>query len=165
MSARAPSARDATRDEEGAVDGIKSSFGMLAQAAVAKSDTIDAHATTIAAQAKAIAELTATNTILVAALTAAKNKPTRTITPLPGSATNTTSHTLNSAGITCLTRTPKAGNVVFVTSQDCSICGKNQYHIPANCLKAPQNAAIKARVAAKWAAEKALKEAQAAATK
>ena len=165
MSARAPSARDATRDEEGAVDGIKSSFGMLAQAAVAKSDTIDAHATTIAAQAKAIAELTATNAILVADLAAARSKPARTTTPPPGFAANATGHTLNSAGVACPTRTSKTGNVVFVTSQECSIYGKNQYHIPANCLEAPQNAAIKARVAVRWAAEKVLKAAQVAATK
>ena len=75
-----------------------------------------------------------------------------------------TGNTLNTAGITCPTITSKLGKTVFVTPQDCNICGKNQYHIPANCLEAPQNAAIKAKVKAKWAAEKALKEAQAAAT-
>ena len=164
---KAPSARDTARDEarEEIADGMKESFGMLAQAAVAKSDTIDAHAATIASQAKAIAELTATNAILVAALAAAKNKQPKATTPPPGFAANATGHTLNTAGIACPTRTSKAGNVVFVTSQDCNICGKNQYHIPANCLEAPQNAALKVKMAAKWAAEKALKEAQAAATK
>ena len=76
MSVRAPSTRDAVRDEarEEIADGMRESFGMLAQAVVATSDTIDAHATTIAAQAKSIAELTATNAILVTALTAAKTK-------------------------------------------------------------------------------------------
>jgi hypothetical protein len=138
---------------------------MLAQAAVVKSDTIDAHAATIASQAKVIAELTATNAILVEALTAAKNKQPKATTPPPGFAANATGHTLNTAGIACPTRTSKAGNVVFVTSQDCNICGRHQYHIPANCLEAPQNAALKVKMAAKWAAEKALKEAQAAATK
>ena len=162
MSAKSASARDEAREE--IADGMKESFGMLAQAAVAKSDTIDAHAATITAQAKAIADLTTTNAMLVAALAAVNATPPKTATPPPGFAANATGHTLNTAGIACPTRTSKLGNKVFVTPQDCNICGKNQYHIPANCLEAPQNAALKVKVKAKWAAAKALKEAQAAAT-
>ena len=145
---------------------MRESFGQLAQAAVAKSDTIDAHAATIAAQAKAIAELTATNAILVAALAA---KAPGTVTPPPGftaqGAANTTGHTVNTAGVACPTRKSKLGNTVFVVPQDCSICGKTQYHIPANCLDASQNAALKVKMKAKWTAEKAVKAAQSAATK
>ena len=122
-------------------------------------------AATIAAQAKAIAELTAMNAILVAALAAVEAKRPKTATPPPGFTANAMGYTLNTAGVAYPTRTSKLDNTVFVVPQDCNICSKIQYHIPANCLEAPQNAAIKAKVKAKWAAEKALKEAQAAATK
>ena len=57
------------------------------------------------------------------------------------------------------------GNTVFVVPLDCSICGKAQYHIQANCLEAPQNAALKAKAKVKRAAEKAVKAAQGDITK
>ena len=90
----------------------------------------------------------------------------KTSTPPPDFTSNATGHTLNTVGMVCPTRTSKLGNAVFiVVLQDCKICGKNQYHIPANCLEAPQNEAIKTKVKVNWAAEKVLEEAQASATK
>jgi hypothetical protein len=165
MSVRSPSSRDEAREE--LAEGMRESFGQLAQAAVAKSDTLDAHAATIAAQAKAIAELTATNAILVAALAA---KTTRTVTPPPGFAapatgtTNTTGHAVNTAGVACPTKKFK-GMTSWVVPQHCTICGKaDQWHIPANCLEAPQNATLKAKILARRAADKAVKAAQKEAT-
>ena len=105
MSIKNPSPQDKARDEVAA--GMRESFGQLAQAAVAKSDTIDAHAATIAALSKTIAKLTSTNAILVTALAA---KESRTIAPPPGFnptvavTANTTGHTVNSAGIACPTK-------------------------------------------------------------
>ena len=92
---------------------MRESFGKLAQAAVAKSDTINVHAVIIAAQVKAIAELTATNTILVTVLTA-KAKAPRTVTPPPGFTANAMGHTVNTTGVACSTRTSKLRNTVFV---------------------------------------------------
>ena len=111
MSAKASSARDEAREE--LVEGMRESFGKLAQTAVAKSDTLNAHSATIAAQAKTTAELTATNTILVAAL-AAKAKAPRTVTPPPGFTANAMGHTVNTTGVACSTRTSKLRNTVFV---------------------------------------------------
>ena len=105
MGIKTLSLQDEARDEVAA--GMRELFGQLAQAAVAKSDTIDAHAATIAALTKTIAELTATNAILAAALAA---KGSRTITPPPGfnptgaATANTTGHAVNSAGIACPTK-------------------------------------------------------------
>jgi hypothetical protein len=147
---------------------MRESFGQSAQAEVAKSDTIDAYAATIIAQDKVIAELTATTAILVAALAA---KAPRTVTSPPGftaqgaATTNTTGHMVNTAGVTYPTRKPKLGNTEFVVPQDCSVCNKTQYHIPANCLDAPQNTALKAKVKAKCAEDKAVKAARVAVTK
>ena len=61
MSIKNPSPQDEARNDVAA--GMRESFGQLAQAAVAKLDTIDAHAATIAALSKTIAELTSTNAI------------------------------------------------------------------------------------------------------
>ena len=53
MVIKTPSPQDEARDEVTA--GMRESFGQLDQAAVAKSDTIDAHAATIVALSKTIA--------------------------------------------------------------------------------------------------------------
>ena len=66
MGIKPPSPQDEDRNEVAA--GTRELFGQLAQAAVAKSDTINANAATIAALSKTIAELTSTNAILVTAL-------------------------------------------------------------------------------------------------
>ena len=139
---------------------MRESFGKLAQAAVEKLDTIDPHAATIAAQAKAIAELTATNVILVMVLAA---KAPRTIT-LPqgftaqGAGTaNTMGHTVNTAGVACRTKKNKKGWTTWVVPQNCSICGKKaQWHIPTNCRKVPCNAALKTKILASRATDKAV---------
>ena len=74
-------AREEARDE--IAGQMRESFGALAQAAVAKSDTLDANATTIASLTKAIAVLTETNRQLAAAL-AAKSIATPAIRSSPG---------------------------------------------------------------------------------
>jgi len=60
----ATDAREEARDE--IAGQMRESFGALAQAAVAKSETLDSNATTIAALTKAVAVLTETNRSLVA---------------------------------------------------------------------------------------------------
>ena len=85
-------------------------------------DTMDAHAATIAAQAKAIADFTATNATLVAALVA---KATRTVTPPPGftAAGAGTGHTVNLAGVACPMNKFR-GRTAWVVPQHCVICSK-----------------------------------------
>jgi hypothetical protein len=120
MSVKPPSPRDKAQEE--LAGGMRESVGQLAQTAVTKSGTINAHTATITAQAKAIAELMATDAIIMAALAA---KAPRTVTPPPGftargaATTNTTGCTINAAGVACLTRHSKAGDTMFVVSQDC----------------------------------------------
>ena len=65
FAATTTSARDEARDE--IAGQMRDSFGALAQAAVAKAETIDSHAATIASLTKTVAELTATNKQLVKA--------------------------------------------------------------------------------------------------
>ena len=165
MSIKTPSPQDEARNDVPA--GMRESFGQLAQAAVAKSDTIDAHAATIAALYKTIAELTSTNAILVTALVA---KESRTIAPPPGFnptvtvTANTTGHTVNSAGIACPMK-KKFGRMSFVVPQHCAVCNKaEQWHLPQNCLEAPHNTTLKAKILTRRAADKAVKAAQTAAT-
>jgi hypothetical protein len=137
-------------------NGMSESFDLLAQAAVAKSDTIDAHAATIIALTKSLAEatatittLTGTNATLVAEL--AKCSGSRARKP-PGFSvrnTNTTGHTLNTQGVSCPThhfvRNGKPQkNPTFVTAQDCAKCGKKVFHLPVKCPEAPHNKALAA---------------------
>ena len=140
----------------------------MAQSVVTKPDTIDAHTATITAQAKAITELTATDAILVAVFA---TKSPRTVTSPPGFTAQETwtvttmEHAVNTAGGVCPPKKHKWGNIVFVVPQHFSISGKkDQDHIPTNCPKAPQNTALKAKVQAKWTAERAVRTAQKAAT-
>ena len=140
------------RDE--IANGMSDSFDMLAQAAVAKSETIDAHASTISALTKALTEatakittLTVTNAALVAELaktTGGRTTGGRTRTPPGLSNNNDTGHTLNTSGVACPThRFTRPGgnpgrNLTFVTVQDCARCGKkNIYHLPVRCPEAP----------------------------
>ena len=152
---------ESARDE--IANGMSESFDLLAQAAVTKSDTIDAHAATIIALTKSLADATATITILTetnAKLVAelSKSSTTRTRKPpgLSGASTSTTGHTLNTQGISCPThhfvRNGKPQkNLTFVTAQDCSKCGKKVFHLPVKCPEAPHNKALAA--ATKAAAE------------
>jgi hypothetical protein len=147
--------------------GMSESFDLLAQAAVAKSDTIDAHASTIVLLTKALAEATATITTLTetnAKLVAemAKSPGNQTRRP-PGLSNNnnnnnnSTGHTLNTQGVSCPTHhfvrnggKPQK-NLTFVTAQDCAKCGKKVFHLPVKCPEAPHNKALAA--ATKAAAE------------
>ena len=84
---------------------MRDSFSSLAQAAVAKAETIDAHAATIASLSNTIAELTATNKQLVKALAAAKAAPATNVRPPPGyTSANLTGHAQNSLGESCPTK-------------------------------------------------------------
>ena len=65
--------REEARDE--IAGQMRESFGALAQAAVAKSETLDSNAITIASLTKAVAVLTETNRSLVAALAAGTTVP------------------------------------------------------------------------------------------
>ena len=83
-------------------NGMSESFDFLAQAAVAKSDTIDAHASTIVVLTKSLAEATAmirtlteSNARLVAELAKCSGTRARKPPGLRGAATNTTGHALN----------------------------------------------------------------------
>jgi hypothetical protein len=144
-------------------EGMRDSFGQLAQAAVAKLDTTDAHAATIAALSKIITDMTATNAIMVGALA---SKGTRAVPPPPGFAptgtvtADTTGHAVDSAGMTCPTNKFR-GRTSFVVPQHCTIYNKaDHWHLPQNCIEAPHNAVIKVKILAKRAADKVVKAAQ-----
>ena len=128
---------------------------MLAQAAVTKSETITALATTIVALTAVLTELTATtktltamNTTLVTEL--AKKTATGMTRASPGpSNKNDTGHTLNTAGVLCQThhfvRNSKLQrNLTFVTAQDCTNWGKKMFHLPMRCPETPYNKALTA---------------------
>ena len=145
---------------------IRNYFEKLAQAAVTKSDTINAHTATLAAQAKAIVELMATNAIIVAALTA---KGTTAVTPPPGvvpvgtETSNTMGHVVNSAEVACSNKKSRS-RTMFVIPQHCTNCGKvDQWHLPKQCLEASQNIVRKAKILTKRVTDKAVKVAQTAA--
>ena len=109
------------RDE--VAKGMEHSFGQLAQAAVAKSETLDANAATIADLTKALAEMTAackvlttTNSTLVTALAKCGGKTARNPPPgYGGTGTAATGHAANTAGVVFPTRVGKrSGNVILV---------------------------------------------------
>ena len=132
--------------------GMEHSFGQLAQAAVAKADTIDANAATMSALTTSLAEmtvackvLTTTNGTLVTALAKCGGKTATNPPPGFSQTGATTSHSVNYAGVACQTHT-WAGlhgkpnkNFSFVERQDCFICGKKEFHLPLNCHEAPHN--------------------------
>jgi hypothetical protein len=120
---------------------MRDSFSTLAASAVAKSDTLDANAATIASLSNTIAELTATNKKLVAALAAAKQGG-RNVNPPPGFAAdaNMTGHSLNALGDLCPTKKfcPN-GRWQFVTKQFCKTYNNMVNHVPADCSELPGN--------------------------
>ena len=157
-------ARDEARDE--IAGQMRESFGALAQAAVAKSDTLDANATTIASLTKAIAVLTETNRQLVAAL-AAKSNSTPAIRSPPGftpaASQDMTGHFTNSTGQSCPTKKWKAdGRWQFITRQFCKGCNGSVNHIPTDCPELPGNEAIKAEMQERRAKRNASRAAAAA---
>ena len=135
---------------------MSGSFSALANAAIAKADTLDHHATTIASLTVTVAELTATNKRLVEALAIKLNaaKPPPGI-PAPATtpATTTlpqTTHILNTAGVACPVTLQKSGRYHFVTGQHCKTCNKaNARHVPSDCLELPEHAGRKALVEAR----------------
>ena len=142
---------------------MSGSFDALACAAVAKSDMLDNHTTTIKSLTDAVAQLTATNKKLVDQLTLALatcvKPPPGLANPLPPSPAVTTSgHVLNSAGVACPAGLQHWGKWYFVNKQDCKTCGKSTTHVPSNCLELPENAEQKRRVEASKARLKAKKE-------
>ena len=131
----------------------------LASAAVAKSETIDNNASSIASLTKSLAQVIETNKQLAAQLKAAlalcsTNQPTNqpsanqppnqpsAVTPPPGFPPEPpeTLHIVNTAGAACPAKLSKKGQWNFVEKQHCSICGRNGYHIPADCFARPENA-------------------------
>ena len=179
ISTRQAEAEQKARDDIAAK--MSSSFDALASAAVAKAETIDSNAASIAQLTKAIYELTETNKKLVNQLAGAlKNPQAPTITPTtqappPGytpiaptapvsAPAAQTGHVLNTAGVACPAKLQPTGRWHFVTPQSCSHCGKKKViHVPQDCLALPQNAERKRIYEAKTAREKAEKAAKAAA--
>ena len=124
---------------------MRDSFSALAASAVAKSDMLDTHAATIASLTNTIAELTATNKKLVAALAAAKQSG-RNTNPPPGFAADAelTGHSLNSLGESCPTKKWRPDSLwQFLNQQFCKACNNMVKHIPADCPELPGNEKIK----------------------
>ena len=121
---------------------MSGSFDALASAAVAKSETLDNNATTIASLTKSLAQVIETNKQLSAQLKSAlalcspASKPGK-VAPPPGfpSEPLQTLHILNTAGVACPARLSKKNDKwYFVEKQHCSICDRDdQFHIPADC--------------------------------
>ena len=127
---------------------MRDSFSALAASAVAKSNTLDANATTIASLTKSIAQLTAANEKLVAALELAQRQGKATPPP-PGfqNDANMTGHALNSLGQSCPTKKWKPdGRWMFVTRQYCKTCNNMVMHVPPDCPELPGNENIKAEM-------------------
>ena len=115
-------AHDEARDK--IAGQMRDSFSALAASAVAKSDTLDAHASTIASLTRTIADFTTTNKRLVSALAAAKQGGGVTTTP-PGFAANAnmTGHSLNGLGESCPTKKWRPdGRWQFINKQFCKTC-------------------------------------------
>ena len=143
-----------TESREEACDEIarqmRESFGALAQAAVAKSETLDVNATIIASLTKAIAVLTETNWSLVAALAARTTAPpaTRATPGGPAADPDLTGHHTNSDGKSCATKKWFAGGRwQFVSQQQCKNCTGIVNHLPSDCPELPGNEAIKVEMA------------------
>ena len=132
---------------------MSGSFDALASAAIAKAETLDNNAATIASLTKTIAELTATNKALVNQLAAARTTATPSAPALPK---NTQHHRIlgvisptgnrtNTAGVSCAAVIRQDnGKCYFLSPQPCNICGKEAVlHIPENCPKAEHNLAWK----------------------
>ena len=157
------------RDE--VAKGMEHSFGQLAQAAVAKAETIDANAAAIKELTKALAEMTAackvlttTNSTLVTALAKCGGKTATSPPPgYGGTGTAATGHAANTAGVVFPTRIGRnSGAVIFTVPQACSTCGKpTVYHLPKDCMELPANAGRKAAMLAAIAARKAVRLANA----
>ena len=143
MASRAPGAleaREVARDE--IAGQMRESFGALAQAAVAKSATLDSNAATIAALTATIARLTQTNSTLAAALANKSNiaPPARTPPGFGSPTAENTGHHTNRSGNSCPTRRYEdSGRWCFVTKQYCQKCNNMVTHIPENCPKLPGN--------------------------
>jgi len=147
---RKSDAREEARDE--IAGQMRESFGALAQAAVAKSATLDSNAATIAALTASNAKLTATNAILVAALANRTTATPSAWTPsartppapaLPTAPDMTGMHT-NSNGDSCPSKKWSAeGRWNFVEKQFCKNCNNMVNHVPANCPQLPGNEHIK----------------------
>ena len=149
-------AEQKARDE--IADQMKGSFEALANAAVAKAETIDHNAAAIASLTNTVAELTATNKRLVAqladALASTVRGPNRPPPGIPAlstmSATTSpqTTHIVNTAGVACPAVLQPSGRYHFVTAQHCKTCGRQAVkHVPSDCLELPANAGRKAIVA------------------
>ena len=140
--------------------GMEHSLGQLAQAAVAKAETIDPNATTISALTKALAKMTAAckilaatkNTLATALAKCGGKTTTKTATnPPPGfsKAGAITGSTANTVGVVMPTKMGNYEKMVFVYPQACSTCGKTaMFHLPQDCVELPANAKRKAGIVA-----------------
>ena len=127
-------------------------FNALANAAVAKTETLDANAAAIASLTKTVAELTDTNKRLVAQLAEALNNTVRgpnrppsgitapssaalasstsTLTTLPQ-----TTHIVNTAGVACHVTLQSTRRYHFVMGQHCKTCGRQSVRqVSSDCL-------------------------------
>ena len=106
---------------------MSGSFDALVSAAVAKAETIDANAATIASLTKSIAQLTAANQSLTAQLAAASAKQPALVPETAGA------RRTNTAGVSC-PAIKRKGKWYFLTPQACSKCGRNAVkHVPEDC--------------------------------
>ena len=144
---------------------MSGSFNALANAAVAKAETIDSHAATIAQLSKAVFELTETNKRLVNQLAGAPRNPSVPATipgyqaPPPGytpiapvsTPAAQTGHMVNTAGVACPAKLQLSGRWHFVTAHPCSQCRKKAVmHMPQDCHALPQNAERKRFIDARY---------------
>ena len=118
-------------------DQLNGSFDALTSAAVAKSETIDSNAASIASLTASVAQLTASNKTLTDQLAAALSRPTTTqvaVVPPPDfpAETSKTMHIISTAGSAYPARlSKKSSNWNFIAPKNCSICKRDgQYHIP-----------------------------------
>ena len=121
-------------------NGMSKSFYLLAQAAVAKSDNIDVHASMSAVLTKSLAEATATittltktNSRLVAELARSSGIHTRATPGLSQKMTQVTLSTHKACHVQLITlyaMENPSKKLTFVTAQDCANCGKKVFHLP-----------------------------------
>ena len=150
-------AEQKARDE--IADQMSGSFNALANAAIAKSETLDHNAATIASLTASVAALTTTNKTLADQLAEALARsargsntrppgfPAPTSTPTAATLPKT-AHILNTSGVACPAVLQQSSRYHFVTGQHCKNCGKPSVkHEPKDCLELPENAGRKAIVA------------------
>ena len=125
-------------------------FNALANAAVAKAQTLDANKAAIASLMTTVAELTATNKRLVAQLAEALNNtvrgPNRPPSGIPAPSLAASRRPQHPPPPRC--PRPRTSCYHFVTGHHCKTCGRQLVkHVPSDCLELPASAGRMAIVA------------------